>query len=211
MAKNFNELLAKMSPERRARIEARVQETIAQMPLEELRNARELTQTQLADVLHVSQGAISKVERRTDMYISTLRSYIRAIGGDLRIQAVFPDGAVEIDQMQPAAPRAFKFTRLGRRIFVEDRRLRHVAAHQPYAASFSQIDRGKDVGCHCQDAAHTQQQDEQGEDSKSIGLTQGKFNDPHKMRLSWSPAPHFWGLRSYLPPVARTSWARDVW
>jgi transcriptional regulator with XRE-family HTH domain len=103
MAKNFNELLAKMSPERRARIETRVQETIAQMPLEELRNARELTQTQLADVLHVSQGAISKVERRTDMYISTLRSYIRAIGGDLRIQAVFPDGAVEIDQFRDIA------------------------------------------------------------------------------------------------------------
>jgi len=103
MAKNFNELLAKMSPERRARVEARVKETIAQMPLEELRNARELTQTQLAEVLQVSQGAISKVERRADMYISTLRSYIRAIGGDLRIQAVFPDGAVEINQFKDIA------------------------------------------------------------------------------------------------------------
>ena len=48
------------------------------MPLEELREARELTQTQLAQVLHVSQGAVSKVEHRADMYISTLRSCVRA-------------------------------------------------------------------------------------------------------------------------------------
>jgi len=54
------------------------------MPLDGLRDARDLTQTQLAQVLHVSQGAVSKVERRTDMYISTLRSYVRAIGGDCR-------------------------------------------------------------------------------------------------------------------------------
>lgn len=98
MARNFNELLAKMSPERRARIEERVQQTLAQMPLEELRQARALTQVQLAEVLQVSQGAVSKVERRADMYISTLRSYVRAIGGDLQIRAVFPEGEVIIDQ-----------------------------------------------------------------------------------------------------------------
>jgi DNA-binding transcriptional regulator YiaG len=72
-----------MSPERRARVDQSVRETLAAMPLEELRQARELTQTQLAEVLRVSQGAVSKVERRTDMYISTLRSYISAMGGDL--------------------------------------------------------------------------------------------------------------------------------
>jgi DNA-binding XRE family transcriptional regulator len=103
MAKNFNELLAKMSPERRAGIEASVRESLAQMPLEELRQARAMTQTQLASVLEVSQGAVSKVERRTDMYISTLRSYVRAMGGDLHIQAVFPDGVVEIDQFRDIA------------------------------------------------------------------------------------------------------------
>ncbi len=100
MAKNFRELYNKMSPESRAEVERRVQETLRAMPLEELRQARELTQTQLAEVLRVSQGAVSKVERRADMYISTLRSYITAMGGDLQIRAVFPDGEVVIDQFQ---------------------------------------------------------------------------------------------------------------
>lgn len=100
MARKFRELYDKMSPESRARVEERVKEAMKAMPLEELREAREMTQTQLADVLHVSQGAISKVERRADMYISTLRSYIRAIGGDLQIRAVFPEGEVLIDQFE---------------------------------------------------------------------------------------------------------------
>ena len=69
----------------------------------ELREARELTQTQLAQVLQVSQGAVSKVERRADMYISTLRSYVRAIGGDLQIRAVFPEGEVLINQFEDLA------------------------------------------------------------------------------------------------------------
>lgn len=100
MARNFKELHAKMDPARRARVEERVQEALKAMPLEELRAARELTQTQLAQVLQVSQGAVSKVERRTDMYISTLRSYVRAVGGDLEIRAVFPDGEVLINQFE---------------------------------------------------------------------------------------------------------------
>jgi DNA-binding XRE family transcriptional regulator len=100
MARNFKELQAKMAPKRRARVEQRMQEALKAMPLEGLRDAREMTQTQLAKVLHVSQGAVSKVERRTDMYISTLRSYIRAIGGDLQIRAVFPEGDVLIDQFE---------------------------------------------------------------------------------------------------------------
>ena len=65
-----------------------------------LREARFLTQTQLAEILHVSQGAVSKVGRRADMYISTLRSYVRAMGGDVQIRAVFPEGEVIIDQFQ---------------------------------------------------------------------------------------------------------------
>jgi DNA-binding XRE family transcriptional regulator len=100
MARNFNELRAKMDPERRARVEQRVKQVLKSMPLEGLRDARELTQVQLAQVLNVSQGAVSKVERRTDMYISTLRSYVRAIGGDLQIRAVFPEGDVLIDQFE---------------------------------------------------------------------------------------------------------------
>lgn len=98
MARNYNELRAKIEPDRRERVEKRVAEAIRAMPLDEIREARALTQMQLAEVLQVSQGAVSKVERRTDMYISTLRSYVRAVGGDLQIRAVFPDGEVVIDQ-----------------------------------------------------------------------------------------------------------------
>ena len=104
MARNFKELRAKMDPERRQRVEKRVQEALKGMPLEELREARELTQTQLAQVLQISQGAVSKVERRADMYISTLRSYVQAIGGDLQIRAVFPEGDVLINQFEDLDP-----------------------------------------------------------------------------------------------------------
>ena len=79
-------------------------ESAATIRLDELREARELTQVQLAQVLQVSQGAVSKVERRADMYISTLRSYVRAIGGDLQIRAVFPEGEVVIDQFEDLDP-----------------------------------------------------------------------------------------------------------
>lgn len=101
--RNFRELQAKMSPERRARIEARVQTALAQMALDELREARKLTQVQLAKTLAVDQGSISKMERRTDMYISTLRNFIKAMGGELHIRAEFPDGTVEINQFSETA------------------------------------------------------------------------------------------------------------
>lgn len=96
--RNFRELKAGMSPERRARVEARVDEALKAMALDELREARKLTQTQLAATLRVDQGSVSKMERRADMYISTLRSYIEAMGGALHIRAVFPDGEVQIRQ-----------------------------------------------------------------------------------------------------------------
>lgn len=84
--------------------------TLAAMPLDALRDARRMTQVQMAQLLKISQGAVSKVERRTDMFVSTLRNYVRAIGGDLEIRAVFPDGDVVIDQLgilkQSQNPRA---------------------------------------------------------------------------------------------------------
>ena len=97
MARNFRELEASMSPDRRERVAARVKAELALMPLHQLRQAREMTQTRLAEVLEMDQGNISKLEKRTDMYLSTLRSYIEAMGGALEIRAVFPDGEVRID------------------------------------------------------------------------------------------------------------------
>ena len=70
------------------------------LSLNQLREARSLTQTSLEEVLGIPQANISRLERRTDMYVSTLRNYIRAKGGELKITAVFPNGAVEISQFQ---------------------------------------------------------------------------------------------------------------
>ncbi len=81
MAKKFAELRAKMAPESQVRIEAKAQELLTEMPLNELRQARGLSQKVLAEVLHVQQPSIAKLEKRTDMYISTLRSHIEAMGG----------------------------------------------------------------------------------------------------------------------------------
>ncbi|MCL2804828.1 MAG: helix-turn-helix domain-containing protein [Treponema sp.] len=96
MAKKFSELRSKMSPERRARNDALVKAALAEMPLNELRFARGLSQKMLADTLHIQQPAIAKLEKRTDMYISTLRSHINAMGGELEVIARFPDGDVKI-------------------------------------------------------------------------------------------------------------------
>ena len=102
MAHKFQELQKKISVERRARVEEQVREAIQQMALDELRTAREFTQAELSQVLKVDQGSISKLERRTDMYIGTLRRYIEAMGGSLQIRAVFPDGEVQIKQFEDA-------------------------------------------------------------------------------------------------------------
>jgi predicted transcriptional regulator len=96
MAKKFSELEAKMSPESREWVKREVAKAISEMPLNELRNARGLSRQMLAETLHIQQPAIAKLEKRTDMYISTLRSHIKAMGGELEVIARFPDGDVRI-------------------------------------------------------------------------------------------------------------------
>ena len=92
----FPDLEAKMSPERRARIERQAESMRKVMALHELRAARQLSQAALGEVLHVEQPAIAKMEKRTDMYVSNLRRFIEAMGGKLEIVARFPDGDVTI-------------------------------------------------------------------------------------------------------------------
>jgi hypothetical protein len=75
-----------------------VEESIASMPLDEIRKMRAMTQLQLSEILSVHQSEISKVEHRSDICVSTLADYIEALGGHLEIRAVFPDRAVVIDQ-----------------------------------------------------------------------------------------------------------------
>jgi predicted XRE-type DNA-binding protein len=96
MAKKFADLRAKLPLEAQRRAAQRTKQMLAEMPLHELRQARGLSQKVLAEVLHVQQPSIAKLERRTDMYVSTLRSHIEAMGGELEVIARFPDGAVKI-------------------------------------------------------------------------------------------------------------------
>jgi transcriptional regulator with XRE-family HTH domain len=100
MAKKFTEIKHKMSPRQLEEARTKTQAIMADMTLDELREARRLTQEQLASLFHVGQPAIAKMEKRTDMYLSTLRGIIRAMGGELEIRAVFPDGDIRINQFE---------------------------------------------------------------------------------------------------------------
>ena len=93
---SFRELTKELKSTRRRRIDDMKSELLAEMPLHELRRARELTQRDLAEKLKVKQPAVSKLEQRADVYISSLRSYIEAVGGKLKIVAEFPEGEVAI-------------------------------------------------------------------------------------------------------------------
>jgi len=89
-----------MPPEAQKKARVLAQKYTEEMPLDELRAARQMTQEHLARLLGTKQAAISKMERRTDMYLSTLQSIVKAMGGRLRIEAVFAEGAVEINQFR---------------------------------------------------------------------------------------------------------------
>ena len=93
---SFRALIKEFTPARGQRIDDMKRELLAEMPLHELRRARALTQRDLAEMLQVNQPAVSKLEQRADVYISSLRSYIEAVGGELKIVAEFPEGEVAI-------------------------------------------------------------------------------------------------------------------
>jgi DNA-binding Xre family transcriptional regulator len=100
MARKFEELREGMSPDRRARNEAVALLLSAAMDLAELREAKEITQESLAAKLEIAQSNVSRLERRTDMLVSTLSEVVRAMGGELQLIAAFPDGAVRIKQFE---------------------------------------------------------------------------------------------------------------
>jgi DNA-binding XRE family transcriptional regulator len=92
MAKNVNEIIRRLSPARRKRVEKRAAQLIAEeMTRQELRRALERTQVEVARKLGITQDGVSRLEQRTDILLSTLRSYIAALGGRLSLIAEFPD------------------------------------------------------------------------------------------------------------------------
>lgn len=92
MARNVNDIIKKLSPSQRKKVEARAAQLIAEeMTLQQLRKARKLTQQKLAKSLRIGQEGVCKLEKRSDLLISTLRDYIEAMGGNLSLVAEFPD------------------------------------------------------------------------------------------------------------------------
>lgn len=94
MSVNVNEVIWKLSPADRKKVEDRAADIIAEeMSLRDLRKARKLTQARVAKTLGITQDSVSRLEKRSDLLISTLRKTVKAMGGDVRIVAEFPDRA----------------------------------------------------------------------------------------------------------------------
>ena len=94
MGTTLKDKMARLPPERRARIEAEADRLHAEyQTLKDLRKARELTQARLAEALGIRQATVAQLEKRSDLMLSTLRSYVEAMGGRLRLTVEFPDRA----------------------------------------------------------------------------------------------------------------------
>jgi DNA-binding transcriptional regulator YiaG len=96
MAKSFQELRARMSPAAQQAAARKTEALLATMPLQQLRQERQMSQEQLAEILHVRQANVSKIERRENVYVNTLRTYVEALGGELEIIARFSDREIKI-------------------------------------------------------------------------------------------------------------------
>ena len=100
--KKWTELRSRIPAERRQATDLKVAQAVKEMPLHRLREARRLTQKQMAETMHIDQSRVSKIERRTDVYVSNLRNFVCALGGELELVARFPDGRVKISSFSDA-------------------------------------------------------------------------------------------------------------
>jgi DNA-binding XRE family transcriptional regulator len=114
MAVNVNDKIRKLRSAQRRRVEARAARLIAEeMTLRELRHARKLTQMRMAKTLGITQDSVSRLEKRSDLLLSTLRKTIKAMGGELSLVAEFRDRppvllsgiADDVSLPKPAGPR----------------------------------------------------------------------------------------------------------
>jgi transcriptional regulator with XRE-family HTH domain len=117
MSVNVREKIRKLNSTQRKKVAARAAELIAEeMSLRELRKARKLTQSRVAKALGITQDSVSRLEKRSDLLLSTLRKTIKAMGGDVRIVAQFPDRApVLLSQLSEEHPRRKSSRRYARR------------------------------------------------------------------------------------------------
>ena len=92
MTTSLKSVLDNLDPARRARIEQDADRLHAEyLTLQELRKAKALTQSTLAEALNIRQASVAQMEKRSDLMLSTLRSYVEAMGGSLKIMVEFPD------------------------------------------------------------------------------------------------------------------------
>ncbi len=96
MARNFKELTAHFTPERKARIARKTEELLEQIALADLRKERCMTQADMAEAMQVGQGTVSKIEQRGTTNLNTLDNFVRGLGGRLVLRAEFPDKTVEL-------------------------------------------------------------------------------------------------------------------
>jgi transcriptional regulator with XRE-family HTH domain len=94
MARTLQDKLSAMDAARRANVEAEADRLLTEyLTLQELRKAKEMTQVQLAETLGIKQATVAKYERQSDLLLSTLTSYVRAMGGNLKLMVEFPGKA----------------------------------------------------------------------------------------------------------------------
>lgn len=102
MAKSFDELVRRTTTKKtQARAARRARELVAEMLLREVRQLAGKSQRQVAEALGIKQPSLSKLEKQSDMQISTLRKIVHALGGELEVLAKFPKGTVKIGQFDP--------------------------------------------------------------------------------------------------------------
>lgn len=117
MATTLKTMMDRLPAERRKRVAARAEELIAEeLTLRDLRKARDLTQERMAELLHIGQDSVSRLEQRSDLLLSTLRSYVTAMGGTLELIARFPDRPpVVVSGLTGLTPEAGTAERRGKR------------------------------------------------------------------------------------------------
>ena len=101
MATKWNDLNHKASTEVRAQLKRDAHAELQRIGFEKLRDARRQTQVAVAKKLGVGQGSVSRIEKQSDFLLSTLREYVDALGGQLELRAVFPEGDFIIESLGP--------------------------------------------------------------------------------------------------------------
>lgn len=101
MATKWKDLKHKASAEVRAELQRDAHAELQRIGLDKLREARRQTQVAVAEKLGVGQGSVSRIEKQSDFLLSTLREYVDALGGQLELRAVFPEGDFIIESLGP--------------------------------------------------------------------------------------------------------------